>query len=159
MTLRDNLIRMASELPKGSDTRREILALLKSALQKMDYGHKQRHGSFFLTAFAIPREQQMEFLRELNKEMVKKSKQYYGFEVRSRQSRDDDGVFLVWWDYDWRKARSVWGEDPDYGEDSVDPDHIWTLMSMTDEAVRKVAPKFGLKPHLLSHSGNVKSPR
>ena len=153
--IRNQAIKMAFENPH---LREKMLPLIqKLSSQEMAYGHKERHGSFFLTAFALRPEEMDAFKETLNTEMVKLSLDYWRFPVTIRLSKEEKGVLVVWWDYDWREAARVWGEDEQGGSPSNEA--AWGISAGADEAIEKAARKHGYRPKRLYHAADVKPQR
>lgn len=150
-TLRSRLIRLASAQPT---LRPHLLPLLRRAhTNELVYGNKDRHGSFFLTAFAFGSDgpdEDAEFLKILSEETLKASaREYHG--VTPRLTESENGVLTVWWSYNSFSSPGAMDDD------DMDSEAYWDFEQRMGEAFEQTARRMGIfHVKKVNHAADVK---
>ena len=120
----------------GSDQidthRTKVAAVRRAAEGTLYYGHKSKHGSFFLTSFAlgIPVDPQ-KFVKKLDSEMQRQTKGRTNVRLHEVKDSSQSGypIVTVWW-----------------GGDRADEDpQEWPIVHIADEALRTVGKQMGFR--------------
>jgi hypothetical protein len=128
---------------------------------KVSYGHKDRHGSFFLTAVGLPASEDVEsFVGELETGMgeeVRKQNPYYAFPVSIRLHEvKDDGVLLVWWGYRTSDTNPIYGCLDGLDDDSNNG-HTWDMQYWATNVLQRLLIDRGYEPQQEHHACYVKT--
>jgi hypothetical protein len=128
---------------------------------KVSYGHKDRHGSFFLTALGLPTgECVVSFVDELGTEMqeeIRKQNPYHAFPVSIRLHKvKDDGVLLVWWGYHTSDTIPIYGDHDGLDDDSSNG-HIWDMQYWANNVIQRMLKDRGYESRLEDHACYVKT--
>lgn len=119
--------------------------LSKQALSDtLVFGNKDRHGSFFLTAFAFGStgpEDDAKFLGILNEEVRKAIRYETNFDVQSRLTKNEDGVLLVWW------SNNSFSTPNAMDDDDMDSEAYWAFENLMSDAFHNTARRMGI-PHV-----------
>ncbi|NBR00153.1 MAG: hypothetical protein EBT79_07430 [Actinobacteria bacterium] len=154
-TLRSKIVRLAHANP---NLRPHLLPLLKQAAgDELVYGNKDRHGSFFLTAFAFGStgpEDDKRFLDVLRDEVDATLRKYHMDRfVYPRLDRVEDGVLLVWWGGD-----NNFSSPDSMDDDDRDSEAYWEFESVMEQAFESTARKMGLpRTRRMNHAADVKA--
>jgi len=153
-TLRSKIVRLAHVNPA---LRPHLLPLLKQATaDELVFGNKDRHGSFFLTAFAFGStgpEDDKRFMDILRDEVDATLRKNYMGHVYPRMNKSEDGVLLVWWG----------GENNFSSPDAMDDDDrdfeaYGQFEGVMEEAFQATARKMGLsRTRRMNHAAYVKA--
>jgi hypothetical protein len=124
---------------------------------KVSYGHKDRHGSFFLTAVGLPVEEDVEsFVYELElgmDEEVRKQEPYHAFPVSIRLHEvKDNGILSVWWGYRTSDTIPLWG-----GYHDGSNDHAWDMQYWASNVIQRMLEDRGYEPCQKDHACLVKT--
>ena len=128
---------------------------------KVSYGHKDRHGSFFLTAVGLPASEDVEsFVGELETGMgeeVRKQNPYNAFPVSIRLHEvKDDGVLLVWWGYRTSDTIPIYGHHDGLDDDSSNG-HTWDMQYWATNVLQQLLIDRGYEPQQEHHACYVKT--
>jgi hypothetical protein len=123
---------------------------------KVSFGHKDRHGSFFLTALGLPVKEDIEsFVGELGvgmQEEVRKQNPYHAFPVSIRLHEvKANGVLLVWWGYRTSDTDPIYGYHDGLDDDSSNG-HTWDMQYWADNVIQRMLKDRGYEPHRKEHA-------
>lgn len=151
-TDKKNLLKLAGSLPKGDKLRRVILGELSADV--LVYGNKERHGSFFLTAFSFGStgpEDDARFLKILKEETIQATHREM-YLAKPRLTDSKDGVLTVWW------SQNNFSDPNAMDDDSTDVEAYSYFEDLMDHAFKETAKRMGLsRVKKLGHSADVRA--